>query len=113
MNLLNIQVSSLVYDRDKLIRAFCKKEKIFTKLNSPSHIILFFKHEGSGTPFKTHFSRGPHGRKVDDYLIEQMAMQLKLTKEQFLGIYDCKYYKNDYILFVKENLGPKDPLDLL
>ncbi len=102
-----------IYDRDKLIKVFCKKEKGFTTLNNPKHIILFFKHEGSRTPFKTHLSRGPHGRKVDDYLIEQMSMQLKLTKDQFIGIYDCKYNKNDYILFVKENLGTTDPLDLL
>ncbi len=99
------------YDREKLIGKFCKKG--FTTENNPSHIILFFKHEGRRTPFKTHFSRGDHGRKVDDYLIEQMAMQLKITKDQFLGIYDCRYNGHDYIQFVKEHLGTIDPLDLL
>ncbi len=102
-----------IYDRDKLIKRFCKKEKGFTTENNPKHIILFFTHGGSKTRYKTHFSRGPHGRRVDEYLIDQMAMQLKLTKDQFIGIYDCKYGRNDYIQFVKENLGTQDPLDLL
>ena len=100
-----------IYDREKLIRGF--RNKGFATVNNPKHIILFFKHKGSRTPFKTHFSRGDHGRKVDDYLIEQMAMQLKLTKDQFLGIYDCRYNGDDYIKFVKEHLGTIDPLDLL
>ncbi|MFX0029716.1 MAG: hypothetical protein ACFE8B_10940 [Candidatus Hermodarchaeota archaeon] len=101
------------YDRDKLISVFCKKDKGFTTESGSKHIILYFQHEGSKTPFKTHLSRGGHGKRVDDFLIEQMAMQLKLTKDQFLGIYDCKYGRNDYIQFVKEYLGTQDPLDLL
>lgn len=99
------------YNREKLIGKFCGKG--FSTENKPKHIILFFKHKGSRTPFKTHLSRGDHGRKIDDYLIEQMAMQLKITKDQFLGIYDCKYNEDDYVQFVKEFLGTVDPLDLL
>ena len=101
----------VIYDRDKLTSRFRKKG--FKTENSSKHIILFFKHEGSRTPFKTHFSRGEHGRKVDDYLIDQMAMQLKITRDQFIGIYDCRYDDKDYIEFVKEHLGTQDPLDLL
>ena len=101
----------VIYDREKLLSRF--RNKGFTTENNPKHGILFFKHGGSRTPFKTHFSRGEHGRRIDDYLIEQMAMQLKLTKDQFIGIYDCTYNKADYIQFVKENLGTQDPLDLL
>ena len=101
----------VIYDREKLIKGF--RNKGFETENNPKHTILYFMHNGHKTPFKTHFSRGEHGRKVEEYLIDQMAMQLKLTRDQFIGVYDCTYSKADYIIFVKENLGTQDPLDLL
>ncbi len=101
----------VTHDRDKLLSGFRKKG--FKTEEGQKHIILFFMHNGRKTPFKTHFSRGEHGRKVNDYLIDQMAKQLKITRDQFLGIPGCKYDDKDYIVFVKEHLGTQDPLDLL
>jgi len=100
----------VVIDRDKCKNMFCRKG--FETEELKNHTNLYFKSEGKRTPFKTHMSRGGHGKKIDDYLIEKMAIQLKLTRDEFMGFYDCTFEKKDYIRFVKEKLGP-DPLDLL
>jgi len=97
-------------DRDECKRIFCRKG--FTTEEGSKHTNLFFKSDGKKTRFKTHLPRGGHGKILDGYLIEQMAQQLNLTKEEFLGFYECKYNQNDYVNLVKKKLGP-DPLDFL
>ena len=96
--------------RDDLLRIFCKKG--FQTMHGSGETTLYFAHEGKITEFRTHCSRGAKGKMLSPFHIKAMSKQLKLTKEEFLGIYGCTLKKKDFIRIQKENKGI-DPLDLL
>jgi len=94
-----------------MLKTFARKGFRIIKDN-PKHIIFYFESNGRVSQFRAHCSRGSHGRRVSPFLIKEMALQLKLTVEEFMKFYECPYRKKDYIRLVGEKLGP-DPLDLL
>jgi hypothetical protein len=96
--------------RRKLLQVF--KRKGFKTEKGGPHIILYFVYKGQKTPYKTHLSKGGHGGTIGDYLIKQMASQLNISVDQFKGLYECIYKREDYIDFIESKLGP-DPLDVL
>ncbi len=96
--------------RDDLLRVFCKKG--FQTMQVRGETTLYFAHEGKLTEFRTHCSRGAKGKTLSPFHIKGMSKQLKLTEEEFLGIYDCTLKREDFLRIQKENKGI-DPLDLL
>jgi len=73
---------------------------------------LYFAHKGKITAYRTHCSRGAKGKMLSPFHIKAMSKQLKLTKEEFLGIYDCTLKREDFLRIQKDSKGI-DPLDLL
>lgn len=101
----------MVYiNRDKLLRNLHKKG--FAVVHGKKEITIYFSIEGRATAYRTHCSRGGHGKNISDQNIKNMSIQLHLTKEEFMGFYDCPLNKEDFIRIQTEKRGP-DLLDLL
>lgn len=74
-------------------RVFLEKKGF--KLKETHHHMYTFYVEGKKTSIRTRLS---HGKKeYDDYLLEQMSKQLKLSKEQLLEFIDCPMSFQDYV----------------
>lgn len=89
--------------RDKFLRSFTKKG--FAVEQGRKEITVYFAFKGKATRYRTHCSRGAHGKTISDQNIKNMANQLNLTKEEFMKFYDCPFKRNDYIRLQKEKRG--------
>jgi hypothetical protein len=71
-------------------------------LQETHHTMLWLEVAGKKTPIHTWISHGQ--RRVDDWLLGQMAKQLKITKKQFLALIDCSFSNAGY---VQDDEGPR------
>jgi len=74
-------------------------KKGFSKNDSHHHFFEFW-HNGKFI-LKTKTSH--NGQDIDDYLIRQMYIQCKLSKEQFLDLINCPLSKEEYIDLLNKN----------
>jgi hypothetical protein len=58
------------------------------------HEMYYYAIEGKKTSIRTRLSHG--AKEYDDYLLGQMAVQLKLEKMEFLGLIDCSLSGEGY-----------------
>jgi len=66
--------------------------------NDHQHLILY---EGDKrTRIRTKISQG--SKNIDNYLINQMSIQLHLEKSEFIDLVDCKFSGFDYLKKLKE-----------
>lgn len=64
------------------------------------HTKLVFQHKKQTQAIMTVLSRGE--KEYDNYLLGLMARELKLTKNQLLGLIDCPIDKKKYVKILKE-----------
>ncbi len=74
-----------VLKADTVTKALTKKG---FKCSSGKHIRYQFYQDGVKLPIVTHVSH--NGQEIDDFLIRQMALQLSLSKSEFLSMVSCK-----------------------
>ena len=70
------------------------------KLRNGDHKYLHFYYNGHETMIKTKYSHGEI--EIDDFLIEKMAKQIKLTKPEFIKFATCTLSEQEYINILKE-----------
>jgi predicted RNA binding protein YcfA (HicA-like mRNA interferase family) len=59
------------------------------------HRFLIFCFNGKKTSIYTKVSHG--GNEINDYLINQMSIQTKLEKKQFIDLVNCPFSAEDYL----------------
>ncbi len=64
------------------------------------HEWFVLKVAGKTAPIRTKLSHGE--RTVDDWLIQRMAKQLRLTKREFLDLIQCKLSGSAYVDMLKD-----------
>jgi len=69
---------------DRAGRNLCKKG---FRLSETHHKYYVLYVEGKKTPIQTYISQG--SKELDDYLLGEMAKQVRLGKKQFLYLIDC------------------------
>ena len=75
------------------------EKKGFIKVVTHHKRFYFNNNEGKRTEVRTYIS---HGKKeINDYLIESMSKQTKLSKEQFINLINCPLSKDEYIEILK------------
>jgi len=71
--------------------ALCRKG--FRRDISGRHIRYFFR---DSKEIRTMMSHGMFGQTIEPWIISQMALQLRLTKLQFLDLIDCTLDEDGY-----------------
>jgi predicted RNA binding protein YcfA (HicA-like mRNA interferase family) len=59
------------------------------------HRFLIFYFNGKKTSIYTKVSHG--GNEINDYLINQMSIQIRLEKKQFIDLVNCPFSAEDYL----------------
>ena len=73
-------------------RALIKKG--FQRTESHHHFFIYHSCEGKKTTVKTKTSHG--GQELSNYLLQQMARQVCLSKNDFLSLIDCPMSRNQF-----------------
>ena len=69
------------------------------RLRNGDHKYLHFYYNNKETTIKTKFSHGK--TEINDFLIDQMAKQTKLTKAEFVRFATCTLSEQEYIDILK------------
>ena len=64
------------------------------------HTIYWLYVDGQKRRIHTYISHGQ--RRADDWLLGQMAKQLKLTKKQFLALVECTMNGSEYVRLMRD-----------
>ncbi|MDR1963036.1 MAG: hypothetical protein LBQ50_04600, partial [Planctomycetaceae bacterium] len=73
------------------------RKKGFIRNVSGNHIwYIFLNKTGAGYITQTKMSHGMMGSTLSSDLISKMARQLRLTKQQFLDLIDCRLSESGY-----------------
>lgn len=87
------------FTEDKVIKAL--KKKGFVKVEKTNHTFYCLEDQnGKRTQIRTFVSR--NGQDINDYLISNMAKQVKLSKTQFLDLINCPLSYEKYIEILSE-----------
>lgn len=72
-----------------------KKGFLESKARARDHKFLIFYVNGKKTSIYTKVSHGSN--EIDDYLINQMSIQVRLEKKQFIDLVSCPFSVEDYL----------------
>lgn len=78
-------------------RALMKKGFLTSQTH---HELFYYAIKGKKTAIRTRLSHG--AKEYDDYLLGQMAVQLKLEKMEFLSLVDCSLTGDGYFRLLKK-----------
>lgn len=70
------------------------RSKGFIQSESHHHFFIYHSSAGRKTPVKTKTSHGQ--REISDDLLGKMALQVKLSKGDFLALVDCPLSRDEY-----------------
>ncbi len=91
----------MILEKNKAYKNLKKKGFIDSIDHSNDHKYLEYFHDGK----MILYTKLSHGSKkdLDDYLIKQMSMQCKITKQQFADLVNCPLSADEYFEILKIN----------
>ncbi len=76
-------------------------KKGFVKADGDHHFYVYMTVDGRKTEVFTKTSHTPKQKDIGDDLLAKMAMQCKLTKEEFFRLVDCPLSREGYESILK------------
>ncbi|MEK7406395.1 MAG: hypothetical protein AAB225_14940 [Acidobacteriota bacterium] len=67
----------------------------FVKIEAAHHTMFWLVAGGRRRAIRTRLSHGQ--RKVDDWLLSEMAKQVRLSKQELLSLIDCEMTGEEYL----------------
>ncbi|MBQ6472592.1 MAG: type II toxin-antitoxin system HicA family toxin [Victivallales bacterium] len=87
----------------KIEKALCKKG--FIEQQGDHNFFIYYTLDGRKTGIFTKTSHTPHMKDISGELLNKMASQCKLSKDEFCRLVDCPLSRASYEAILKSNHG--------